>query len=163
MAAEPSQAPTSSVMENTRTSVDDSTTSVNVRNSRLGMRDAREHAVHETGISTRRLETAQIRGLTLSVAAGTVVNGIERDRQSSIIRTMPITIAEKRALRFGCIAVPTQKVLYIINYTIICLKSVCRRSQTAGRNSCTIASGDVSNLSYPPEVHPVTSSRLSSA
>ena len=34
-------------------------------------------------------------------------------------------------------------------YTIICLKSVCqsvgRRSQTAGRNSCSIASGDVSN------------------
>ena len=26
-----------------------------------------------------------------------------------------------------------------------CLKSVCRRSQTAGRNSCSIASGDVSN------------------
>ena len=37
---------------------------------------------------------------------------------------------------------------YVI-YTIICLKSVClsvwRRSQTAGRNSCSIASGDVSN------------------
>ena len=33
----------------------------------------------------------------------------------------------------------------MIIYTIICLKSVCRRSQTAGRNSCSIASGDVSN------------------
>ena len=30
-------------------------------------------------------------------------------------------------------------------YTIICLKSVCRRSQIAGRNFCSIASGDVSN------------------
>ena len=30
-------------------------------------------------------------------------------------------------------------------YTIICLKSVCRRSQTAGRNSCSIVSGNVSN------------------
>ena len=29
-------------------------------------------------------------------------------------------------------------------YTIICLKSVCRRSQTAGRNSCSIVSGNVS-------------------
>ena len=48
-------------------------------------------------------------------------------------------------------------------YTIICLKSVCGRSQTAGRISCSIASGDVSNWSYPPEVHAVTSSRLSSA
>ena len=52
-------------------------------------------------------------------------------------------------------------------YTIICLKSVClsvgRRSQTAGRNSCSIASGDVSNWSYPTEVLPLTSSRLSSA
>ena len=38
--------------------------------------------------------------------------------------------------------------LFFIIYTIICLKSVClsvwRRSQTAGRNSCSIASGDVS-------------------
>ena len=30
-------------------------------------------------------------------------------------------------------------------YTIICIKSVCRRSQTAGRNSCSIDSGDISN------------------
>ena len=40
----------------------------------------------------------------------------------------------------------TLNVIIILNiYTIICLKSVCRRSQTAGRNSCSIASGDVSN------------------
>ena len=32
-------------------------------------------------------------------------------------------------------------------YTIILHKSVCRRSQTAGRNSCSIVSGDVSNCS----------------
>ena len=30
-------------------------------------------------------------------------------------------------------------------YTIICLKPVCRRTQTPGRNSCSIVSGDVSN------------------
>ena len=48
-------------------------------------------------------------------------------------------------------------------YTIILLKSVCRRSQTAGHNSCSIVSGDVSNCSYRLTVHPVMSSRLSSA
>ena len=42
------------------------------------------------------------------------------------------------------------------------LKSVCRRSQTAGRNSCSIGSGDVSNCSVRLTVHPVTSSRHSS-
>ena len=42
-------------------------------------------------------------------------------------------------------------------YTIILLTSVCRRSQTAGRNSCSIVSGDVSNCSYSPKTHPVTS------
>ena len=41
--------------------------------------------------------------------------------------------------------------------------AVCRRSQTAGRNSCSIVSGDVSNCSYHLKVHPVTSSCLSSA
>ena len=40
---------------------------------------------------------------------------------------------------------------------------LCRCSQTAGRNSCSIVSGDVSNCSYRLIVHPVTSSRLSSA
>ena len=40
-------------------------------------------------------------------------------------------------------------------YTIICLKSVWGRSQTAGRNSCSIASRDVSNWSYPTEVLPL--------
>ena len=48
-------------------------------------------------------------------------------------------------------------------YTNFPLKSVCRRSQTAGRNSCSIVSGDVSNCSYSLKVHPVTSSRLSPA
>ena len=42
----------------------------------------------------------------------------------------------------------------------VCL-SVCRRSQTAGRNSCSIVSGDVSNCSYHLTVHTVTSSRHS--
>ena len=32
-----------------------------------------------------------------------------------------------------------------IIYTIICLMSVCQRSQTAGRNSCSIVSGNISN------------------
>ena len=48
-------------------------------------------------------------------------------------------------------------------YTIILLKSVCRRSRTAGRNSCSIDSGDVSNCSYRLKVDPVMSSHLSSA
>ena len=38
-----------------------------------------------------------------------------------------------------------------------------RRSQTAGHNSCSIASGYVSNCSYRLKAHPVTSSCLSSA
>ena len=42
-------------------------------------------------------------------------------------------------------------------------KSVCRCSHTRGRNSCSIVSGDVSNCSYRLEVHPLTSSRVSSA
>ena len=46
---------------------------------------------------------------------------------------------------------------------MILLKSVCRRLQTAGRNSCSIVSGDVSNCSYRLTVHPVTSLRLRSA
>ena len=46
-------------------------------------------------------------------------------------------------------------------YTII-LQSICQCSQTAGRNSCSIVSGDISNCSYRLTVHPVTSSRLSS-
>ena len=41
--------------------------------------------------------------------------------------------------------------------------SVCRCSQTAGRNSCSIVSGDVSNCSYRLTVHHLTSWRLSSA
>ena len=36
-------------------------------------------------------------------------------------------------------------------------------SQTAGRNSCSIVSGDVTNCSYRLTVHPRRSSRLSSA
>ena len=48
-----------------------------------------------------------------------------------------------------------------IIYTIIL--SVCRRSQTVGRNSCSIVSGYFSNFSYRLTVHPVTSSRLSLA
>ena len=48
-------------------------------------------------------------------------------------------------------------------YTIILLKSVCRCSQTAGRSSCSIVSGNVSNCSYRLTVYPVTSLRLNSA
>ena len=48
-------------------------------------------------------------------------------------------------------------------YTIILLISVCRRSQTTGRNSCSIVSGNISNCSYRLTVYPVTSSRLNSA
>ena len=48
-------------------------------------------------------------------------------------------------------------------YTIILLKSVCRCSQTAGRNSCSIVSGNVYNCLYRLTVYPVPSSRLNSA
>ena len=48
------------------------------------------------------------------------------------------------------------------NSPYVCI-SVSRRSQTAGRNSCSIVSGDVSNCSYRRTVHPLTSSRVSSA
>ena len=41
-------------------------------------------------------------------------------------------------------------------YTIILLKSVCRCSQIAGRNSCSIVSGDVSNCSYQLTAYPVS-------
>ena len=41
-------------------------------------------------------------------------------------------------------------------YTIIILKSVCQCSQTAGRNSCSLISGDVSNCSYRPTVGPTS-------
>ena len=40
---------------------------------------------------------------------------------------------------------------------------VCRCSQNAGRNSCSIVSGNVSNCSYRLTVYPVTSLRLNSA
>ena len=53
------------------------------------------------------------------------------------------------------VAMVTDKSLLSINgfsikliYTIILLKSVCRCSQTAGCNSCSVVSGDVSNCSY---------------
>ena len=39
--------------------------------------------------------------------------------------------------------------------------SVCRCSQTAGRNSCSIVSGDVSNCSYRLTVHPLSRVRVS--
>ena len=65
---------------------------------------------------------------------------------------------------------PTTITIIIIIYTIILLKSVrpsvrpsvCRCSQTAGRNSCSIVSGDVSNCLYRLTVYPLTSSRFSS-
>ena len=52
-------------------------------------------------------------------------------------------------------------IIFLLSLSV-CL-SVCQRSQTAGRNSCSIVSGDVSNWSYCLTVHFVTSSRLSSA
>ena len=38
-------------------------------------------------------------------------------------------------------------IFLVLIYTIILLKSVCRRSQTAGGNSCSFVSGDVSSES----------------
>ena len=48
-------------------------------------------------------------------------------------------------------------------YNIILLKPVCRSLQTAGRNYCSIVSGDVSTCSYQVTVHHLTSSRRRSA
>ena len=53
--------------------------------------------------------------------------------------------------------------LFALIYTIILLKFVCRCSQTSGRNSCLIVSGDVSNCSYQLSVIPPTISHFSSA
>ena len=47
-------------------------------------------------------------------------------------------------------------------YTIILLKFVCRSYQTAGRNSCSIVSGDVANGSYRLKALPLKSSHLGS-
>ena len=70
----------------------------------------------------------------------------------------------------GCARVPVcacPRIMHVtlasIIYTIILLKSVCRCFQTESRNSCSIVSGNVSNCPYRLTVHPVTSSRLSSA
>ena len=50
-----------------------------------------------------------------------------------------------------------RSVMFIeIIYTIILIKSVCRFSQTAGRNSCSIVSGNVSNCSYRLTIYRVT-------
>ena len=55
------------------------------------------------------------------------------------------------------------KVSNFLIYTVIIIMYVCRCSQTAGRNSCSIVSGDISNSSYRLTVHPVKSSPISSA
>ena len=56
------------------------------------------------------------------------------------------------------------KVYIFINiYTINLIESVCSSSQTAGRSSCSIVSGDVSNCSHRLKVLSLTGSRLSSA
>ena len=53
------------------------------------------------------------------------------------------------------------KIIYMWQH--LYYNSVCRCSQTAGRNSCSIVSENVSNGSYHMTVYPVTNSRLSSA
>ena len=50
-----------------------------------------------------------------------------------------------------------------ISYTKFFLSLSVAVSETAGRNSCSIVSGDVSNCSYRLKALPLTSSRLSSA
>ena len=52
--------------------------------------------------------------------------------------------------------------MHICTISILNLSN-CRCSQTAGRNSCSIVSGDFSNCSYRLMVLPLTSSHLSSA
>ena len=64
---------------------------------------------------------------------------------------------------FKCQKNTITDIIIIIIYTIMFLKSVCQRLQTAGRNSCSIISGNVSNCSYRLTVYHVTSSRLNSA
>ena len=61
--------------------------------------------------------------------------------------------------------IPTHESDYVYVHKYLYYNSpyLCRCSQTAGRNSCSIDSGDVSNCLYRLTVHPVTSSRLSSA
>ncbi len=55
-------------------------------------------------------------------------------------------------------------IIIIIIYTIILLKSVCLSVFANGRSQfLLVVSGDVSNCSYRLTVHPLTSTRLSSA
>ena len=79
-----------------------------------------------------------------------------------VIDTMIISMIETCTNQYA----PVRALLLWIRniYTIMCRnKSVCQRSQTAGHNSCSIVSGNVSNCSHHLTVYPVTSSRLSSA
>ena len=64
-----------------------------------------------------------------------------------------------RMLKHSLSKISLDSLLYLY-YNLL---SVCQRSQTAGRNSCSIVSGNVSNCSHRLTVHPVTSSRLNSA
>ena len=70
----------------------------------------------------------------------------------------------KRFELYGFSAIQNKSILYFsMSVSLSVCLSVCRRSQTAGRNSCSIVSGDVSKCFYRLTVHPVTSSRLSSS
>ena len=76
------------------------------------------------------------------------------------------SVCTNNVIYLSSVYIQSKQTWYRIIYTIILFKSVCmyvcRCSQTAGRNSCSIVSGDVSNCSYRLTVHPVTSSHLSS-
>ena len=71
---------------------------------------------------------------------------------SSLLRNQLVASESQRARGHGQTAVVTTRVKLSFSflspfsiYSIICLKSVCRRSQNAVRISCSISSGDGSN------------------
>ena len=55
---------------------------------------------------------------------------------------------------------PPSNLRHLPTYYVTLLKSDCRCSQTAGRNSCSIVSGDISNCSYRLTVHPDNANKI---
>ena len=112
---------------------------------------------------TKKLETRTIGGMKYMCSLLLLVLMIEKllFKNSCVrwpnIRPIRWVYTSDAVKRFAALSRASQI------FTIILPISVCQCSQSAGRNSCSIVSVDVSNWSYRLTVHPVTSSRLSSS
>ena len=99
-------------------------------------------------------------------ACGLKVEGIHSHHDFEYIihflHLLELTRLRQRTYNNGCIYDWRALHAFCIIDTIILIKSV-EVKQTAGCNSCSIISGDVSNCSYGLKAHLVTSSRLSLA